>query len=360
MNMKWFNLPGAKEAYIQEVKLRWVNDTNLDIPWLNFSVRSATNHEFFILAFPEQAWILKRIHLIDESIDETLDGLERLVPTSCKSRYWIEESTSDNNFFDYYRHTDSMTMQRQRESILHYAEVLSLETYHDSEKDRLRLETFRSTCIELVETACLKDRAKLIGELLSSDNTAALLSAQPYTDTPIWEVRREALRRGLAIQKGMQKMREALGLGEEDYEEEDSEVDDNDGDGDSDGENEEDRLEEERGGDHDRKGRGKPMFEHVCKCDPESDDRSASPQDVAPDTVTDESQRGLPVRGCSSSGTAMENTACEMEGDWTSVADENESHDREVAGNQFEEKPEQTSHQRISSLRQLPHVPFRG
>jgi hypothetical protein len=67
-------------------------------------------------------------------------------------------------------------------------------------------------------------------KLLSPDNTAALLDVQTCTDIPIWNVRREALRRGCTIEKAVQKMCEALHLDNDaDNEEDDEEDDENDG-----------------------------------------------------------------------------------------------------------------------------------
>jgi hypothetical protein len=325
MKMKWFNLPGEKEAYIQGVKHRWVNDTKIDVPWLNFSIKSPTNYDFFVLAFPDQAWILRQIYLIDESIDEALDHLEKMVPNSCKSRSWIERTVHSESFFDYYFTT---LKQRQRDSILHYAEVLSLEEQCDTVSEGLRLEAFRSACVGLVETACLKDRARLVEALFSLENTAPLLSAQPYANMSFMAVRCEALRRGLALQKAMHKMREALGMEERDSEdEEDEQKNDGDGYSDSDGEKREDGFEKEDGGHHNRKDCDKSILGLVDKGAQERDDRRASPAGSTADTVAAESQFETPVHGCSSDGTAMENTACELECGWISVLDGTESLD---------------------------------
>jgi hypothetical protein len=317
MGMKWFNLPGAKEAYLQDVKLKWVSDQNLDIPWIKFYAAAPTNWDFFTLAFPEQAWILKQLHAIDRDIDETLASLERLVPSSCKPKSWNETSIAEENFSGYYQNVASM--QRQRELILHYAKILNFQTYDENDTDRIRLQTFRSTCIELVETARLRDRAKLIKELLSRGNTAALLSAQTGAKSPIWDVRREAIRRGSMIRKAMKKMVEAFD--NEEYNETDyvdDEEDENE-DGVSDVSVEESRVIEQE------LSCGQEVAKCACSCEACIEQPAVTVQeDSDPDQKTGGSQCELPVRS-SNSGTIVAEMDHEMEGDWTSVVDENES-----------------------------------
>lgn len=233
MGMKWFNLPGAKEAYIQDARRELVNDQDVSIPWTKLRAKSADIWDLFTLVFPDQAWIIVQIRSIDRNIDDTLASLDRLVPTSCKAKSWHESTTSDI-FFPYYQ--DPAIGQRQRELILHYVNVLGFDVYDACETDRLRLQTFKSTCVELVGTASLRDRAKLTQELLSPQNTAALLSTQSSGSMPIWDVRQEAFRRGLMIEKAMTKMYEALGVEIDDDESED---------GDDENEDEEDAPDDE-------------------------------------------------------------------------------------------------------------------
>jgi hypothetical protein len=316
MDMKWFNLPGSKEAFIQDVKLRWVDDADLDIPWIHFYRKSTNYWELFTLAFPDQAWTLQQMFLIDKSIDETLAGLERLVPSSYKLKSWTDTSNSADNFFDYFKNTASM--HRQRELILHYTKVLSFGCYDASETDRVRLGTFRLTCIELAETACLSDRRKLVADLFSQDNTAALLAGK-LTDAHIWSVRQECLRRGLMIQKAMDKLRGALGLEEEEEDEEEEEEEGEEG-------NDKNNAEETSLGSHncsDCKNNNNTVngvFDFKsCK-----DNGCCAPGDVAPDRDAAGLQYDLPVRGCSTCGTIVERNVTVMEGDWTSVVDENE------------------------------------
>ena len=320
MNLKWFNLPGAKEAHIKRLKLRWVNDADLDIPWLNFSITSPKNYDFFFLAFPDQAWIIKQIHVIDDGIQKSLDALEILLPNHYKFGHRVEHNLQCDDFFDYYLHTFK---HRQRDSILHYIEVVSRDDYGDTSHDRLRLETFKSACMELVETASLKDRVRLIEALFAPENTAPLLSAHAHANTSFISVRCEVLRRGLAVQKAMHKMREALEMDEED-----SEVDEDVQENEGDGEKEEEKIEEEAyGGHHDRNDCGESTAGLVDKGGSESHDSCRSPAASAPDTVTAESRRGTPVRDRSSDGAAIESTACEMECGWMSVVDGSESLD---------------------------------
>jgi hypothetical protein len=313
MDMQWFNLPGAKEAYVQESKLRWVNDANLEIPWINFYVVSAGVWDLFTLAFPDQAWIIRQLCLIDKSIDETLVSLERLVPHSCKAKSWTETSTT-KDFYPYYQ--DPPSSQRQRELILHYAEVLNFETYDECDMDKIRLKTFRATCTELVETASLKERAKLMRALLSRENTTALLSVKNCAEMPIWEVRQEAFCRGLMVQKAMQTMREALGLEEEAYEDDDEEEEEN---------NEEEADEEAVRADHGDLACGRNISESACNCDTCTEDRAIMQEDIAPGTEAGSFRCDLPVRGCSNCGTATDETDHAIEGEWTSVVDENKT-----------------------------------
>jgi hypothetical protein len=311
MNMKWFDLPGAKEAYIKRLKLRWVNDTDLDVPWLNFSITSPKNYDFFFLAFPDQAWIIKQIHVIDDGIQKALDALESLLPHRCKFGHYVEQNMHSDDFFDFYLHASK---HRQRDSILHYARALNRDEYVDFSYETLRLETFKLACVELVETACLKDRARLIEALFSFENTVPLLSTHAHANTAFISVRCEVLRRGLAVQKAMHKMREALGM-----EEEDSEVDEDVQENEGDGEKGEDEIEEEEyGGHHDRNDCGESIVGLVDK---------GSPAASASDTVTAESRCGTPVRGYSSDGAAIKCTVCEVGCGWMSVVDGSESLD---------------------------------
>ncbi|ERF75455.1 hypothetical protein EPUS_06987 [Endocarpon pusillum Z07020] len=348
---KWFNLPGDKEAYIQDIKLRWVDDANLSIPWVNFYLRSAANWDFFALTFPDQAWILRQIQLIDWHIEESLGALEKLMPRSCKPQSWVELSNDHHHkgrdfvastVFAYYRNPAAMTLHQQA-VMLHYAKYLDFERWDESESDRMRMQTFErwdepesdrmrmqsdrmrmqtfnAACVELVEGACLKDRARLVEELLSAENTAALLSVQPATDMPIWIVRREVVKKGLMIKKAMQQMRDALKLEEEEEEEEEG--------GKEGGKKEKEKEKDSR--EDDIKTRvltdldGKKGTFRVY--DSESDDRCPTPRNVAAPMDADESRRDLPVLGCSNCGTILETNANETEGDWASLMEEDDSH----------------------------------
>ena len=210
--------------------------------------------------------------------------------------------------FAYYQNP-AATMLHQQAVMLHYARYLDFERYDESESERMRMQTFSAACVELVEGACLRDRARLVEELLSSENTAALLSAQPSTDMPIWIVRQEVVKKGLMIKQAMQQMRDALEL--EDEEEEEKEKD-----------NREDEIKTQILTDLD----GKKGTFQGCRCDPESDDRCPTPRNVTPAIDAGESRSDLPVLGCSSCGTILERNANETEGDWASLMEEDESH----------------------------------
>ncbi|KAF7508268.1 hypothetical protein GJ744_009413 [Endocarpon pusillum] len=323
---KWFNLPGDKEAYIQEIKLHYVDDANLSIPWLNFYLRSAPNWDFFALAFPDQAWILRQIQLIDWHIEESLDALEKVVPRVCKPEWLVESNNSyhyrGRNFlsptvFDYYQNPTAKMMHQQA-MMLHYAKYLDFERWDESESESMGMQTFNAACVELVEGTCLADRARLVEELLSSENTAALLSVQPSTNTPIWIVRREVVKRGLMIKKGVQQMRGALKLED---------------DGDED-EGKEGRKGKEKNSREDNiktqvltnlDDSKKPTFRVSNYYDPESDDRCPTPPDVAAAMDADESRRDFPVLGCCNCGTILERNANETEGDWASLMEEDDS-----------------------------------
>jgi hypothetical protein len=323
MNMKWFDLPGAKEAYIKRLKLRWVNDTDLDVPWLNFSITSPKNYDFFFLAFPDQAWIMKQIQAIDDEIQKSLEALEPLLPNHCKfGGYHIVNHVHNDDFFDYYLHTFK---HRQRDSILHYAGILNRDEYVDSSHERLRLETFKSACTEFVETACLKDRARLIEALFSPENTAPLLSIHAHANTPFMAVRGEVFRRGLAVQRAMDKLREALGM-----EEAESEVDEDGQEDEGDGEKEEDGIEEEEeeyGGPPDHDDCGGSVVGPVDQGASEIHEGCHSAAASASGTVTAESQCGSLVRGRLSDGPAIGCATCGVDCGWMNVADGNESLD---------------------------------
>ncbi len=142
---KWFNLPGAKEAYIQDIKLRWVDDANLPVPWLNFYLRSATNWDFFTLAFPDQAWILKQLQFIDRNIDDGLAALEDLVPSSFRPQSRLEGHNDGNRgrdfvpstVFTYYQ--SPAAMLHQQAAILHYARYLEYERNDERESEMIRM-----------------------------------------------------------------------------------------------------------------------------------------------------------------------------------------------------------------------------
>lgn len=313
MGMKWFNLPGAKEAYIQDAKREWVNDQDISIPWINLRAKSAKIWELFTLAFPDQAWIISQIRSIDRNIDDTLASLDRLVPTTCKAKSWYEPTTSDV-FFPYYQ--DPTLGQHQRELILHYANVLTFSMYDITETDRLRLKTFRSTCIELVETSSLRDRAKLIRELLSRENTTALLSTQPSGAMPVWDVRREAFHRGLMIEKAMKKMSEALGLKEDDDENEDEDDEDEDATDDKMADDihgsESEDLQYGRSG-----SEGPSRVNDLCT----KEHKFTTDENLAPGLDADRSRCDLPLRGSSTGGTTttVDHVEHAVEGEWTSV-----------------------------------------
>lgn len=320
---KWFNLPGDKEAYIQDIKLRWVDDANLSIPWLNFYLRSAANWDFFALAFPDQAWILRQIQLIDWHIVESLGALEKWVPRSCKPQPWVESSNIHHHrgrdcvaptVFAYYQIPPAMMLHLQA-VMLHYAKYLDFERWDESESERMSMQTFTAACVELVEGACLKDRARLVEELLTPENTAALLSVQPSTDMPIWAVRQEVVKKGLMIKKAMQQMRDALELEEEEEEEGGKEKD-------TEKDSREDEIKTQVSTDLD----GKKGTFQGCKYDPESDGRYPTPRNVATAMDANGSRRDLPVLGCSNCATFPERSANETEGDWASLMEEDDSH----------------------------------
>lgn len=112
MEMKWFNLPGAKEGFIRDIKLGLVHDPSQEIPWNTFYARSGTDWEIFAPTFPDQAWTLHQIFLIDKNIDETLNSLERWVPSSCKPKSWTEAKKTEGDF-EYYQDTAAMIRQRE-------------------------------------------------------------------------------------------------------------------------------------------------------------------------------------------------------------------------------------------------------
>lgn len=319
MEMKWFNLPGAKEAFIRNKKLLFFNDPNLEVPWTNFCPKTATSWEIFTLAFPDQAWTLQQIFLIDKNIDETLNSLERWLPSSYKPKSWTETNESKDSL-EYYQNTGAMI--RQRELILHFVEVLAYRPYDDeSATDQLRLNTFRDLCRELVETACLNERAKLIRQLLSPKQTAPLLSSPARSQAFIWDVRREAMRRGSMLQKTMQKMRETLGLREEDYEAGQDEEETQDA-----SSNAEQPVEEPQ----EQYDNLQPeIFECVDdKCRGCTGKRRANTDEYASSgTEVGGSGTSLPVRERPDSRTIATAKADQGEGEWTSVIDENEEGD---------------------------------
>ncbi len=304
---KWFNLAGAKEAYLQDVKLRWVDDANLSIPWLHFYLRSALNWDFFTLTFPDQAWILKQLLFIDRDVDEGLAALQVLVPSSCRPQSCLEGSNDNTDWsrefvpltvFDYYRRPAAVS--RQQAVILYYTRYLEFDRLGGRESELIQNQAFSAACVELVEGPCWKERAKLVEELLSPENSAALLSAQPSTETPIWHVRREVVRRGLVIKKAMQQMRDALGLEEEEEEDEEDEDD------------RKDEVKTQVLADVDGE-------KDTSRCDPESDDRCPTPRDLGPEMDTRESRCDRPLHGCASCGTILED-------EWASVVEEDESY----------------------------------
>ncbi len=87
--------------------------------------------------------------------------VRQLNPVDISDRLACIEKEDDGDS----EYQNTAAQQRQRESILSYANLLSSAMYQESDAGRTRLKGFKSVCIELIETACLKDRAKLIQEL---------------------------------------------------------------------------------------------------------------------------------------------------------------------------------------------------
>jgi hypothetical protein len=319
IDMKWFNLPGAKEAFVQTLKLKVVDDASLDIPWIKFYTRRADEWDFFAVAFPDQAWVLKQIHIIDKSIDEALVVLERLAPETCRPNPWIDMDAYDldDDIFAYYRNTAAM--QRQRELIHHFARVLRVDKYESDETDRVKLETFRSLCTDLIETACLKERAKLVRKLISEYHTSALLGVTTSTDASIWETRQEVVRRGMMTEKAMQKICEKLGLEIEAVDNQDDDYDDDDED--------EVVFDDEPNSAAGDVNACVKEIQGACCCDAcDAEDRSTVKDEALPNESIQGSQHDLPLRCCSTCGSAAETKkAQDMDDDWTGVADEDEA-----------------------------------
>jgi hypothetical protein len=90
--------------------------------------------------------------------------------------------------------------------------MMKIDSSSEIKTDHLKLGVFMQTCGELVGKTLLEDRAKLIKQLLSQDQTAALLSIHACSEMPIWHVRQEAVRRGQMIEKAIQNLRSASAL----------------------------------------------------------------------------------------------------------------------------------------------------
>lgn len=138
---------------------------------------------------------------------------------------------------------------------------------------------------------------------------------------PIWDVRREAFHNGLMIEKAMKKMREALGL-EEDEDEDDKENENED----YEDEDREDAPDDEMVDNiHGSKpkdleygkigSKGRPRVDDLCT----EEHKCTTGEHFAPNPDACGSRCELPVRGGPIRGTTVDHSEEAVEGEWMSV-----------------------------------------